>query len=219
MKINNSINNYNKFNTQGTNQRRSFGSKESNPIKITEECLKDVTIGDPNKVEKPLEKFLVKASNTKIFSKVCKLVGKSKSPISMLLFLDSIILSGFYMINTATNKKIEKKQKAPLIINQGLVLAVSSIASFTLDGVLSDKIGKFKEAYKTLSIEKLADKSKKSLDKIEGVAKGIDIFKTLIVFGMIYRFGAPVILTPIANKISGKVQHSHEEKRALSTKA
>ena len=63
-----------------------------------------------------------------------------------------VVLSSFYMLDTARSKKIEKDQKMPLIVNQGAVCALSTIGAYTLDNYLDKHIANFKEKFDIANI-------------------------------------------------------------------
>ena len=129
----------------------------------------------------------------------------TKNPFSKLLAFDSIVLSSFYMINTARNKKVEKDQKLPLILNQGLVWGVSTIGTFTIEKALDKKTKQVQEAMRNLY------KQVKKTECPENIIKGINLLKTIVIFGTIFRFIAPVVITPVANKLSGAIQEKAKE--------
>ena len=62
-------------------------------------------------------------------------------------------LSGFYMLDTARSKTIEKDQKVPLMINQGAVCAMSTVGAYTLNHYLNRKINHVAELFHISKIE------------------------------------------------------------------
>lgn len=62
-------------------------------------------------------------------------------------------LSGFYMLDTARSKTIEKDQKVPLMINQGAVCAMSTVGAYTLNHYLNRKINHIAELFHISKIE------------------------------------------------------------------
>lgn len=62
-------------------------------------------------------------------------------------------LSGFYMLDTARSKTIEKDQKVPLMINQGAVCAMSTVGAYTLNHYLNRKINHIAELFHIAKIE------------------------------------------------------------------
>ena len=80
---------------------------------------------------------------------------KDKNYQAHLAAIVGCILSGFYMIDTAKSKTIEKDQKLPLILNQGVVCAFSTLGAYTLNNYLDKKINNI---YELFSIAKIEDK-------------------------------------------------------------
>ena len=64
-------------------------------------------------------------------------------------------LSGFYMLDTARSKTIEKDQKMPLIMNQGVVCALSTVGGYTVNHYLNKKLNGLTE---TFHISQIQDK-------------------------------------------------------------
>ena len=64
-----------------------------------------------------------------------------------------MVLSGFYMLDTARSKTIEKDQKVPLMINQGAVCAMSTVGAYTLNHYLNRKINHIAELFHISKIE------------------------------------------------------------------
>lgn len=79
---------------------------------------------------------------------------KDKNYQAHLAAIVGCILSGFYMLDTARSKTIEKDQKLPLILNQGVVCAFSTAGAYTLNSYLDKKINNVAELF---SIAKIKD--------------------------------------------------------------
>ena len=79
---------------------------------------------------------------------------KDKNYQAHLAAIVGCILSGFYMLDTARSKTIEKDQKMPLILNQGVVCAFSTAGAYTLNSYLDKKINNVAELF---SIAKIKD--------------------------------------------------------------
>lgn len=62
-------------------------------------------------------------------------------------------LSGFYMLDTARSKTIEKDQKMPLIINQGVVCALSTAGGYTVNRYLNKKLSGLTETFHISQIQ------------------------------------------------------------------
>ncbi len=63
-----------------------------------------------------------------------------------------LVLSGFYMADTARSKNIEEDQKMPLIMNQGVVSIGSTVGGYTLDNYLTKKLNNFTEVFNIANI-------------------------------------------------------------------
>ena len=66
-----------------------------------------------------------------------------------------VVLSSFYMIDTAKSKKIKKEDKMPLIVNQGTVCALSTAGAYTIDKYLDKRLANFTD---TIGIANITDK-------------------------------------------------------------
>ncbi|MBQ9246726.1 hypothetical protein IJ182_10720 [bacterium] len=261
------------------------------------------------------EKFYPWLSKTKGFQAVTTQLSKLDNSFKALLVAESCLLSGFYMINTATNPKIKKEQKPQMIINDTLTLGISTAGALLFEDGISDCIKKGTEKYvsnrqdfyrglgaknsgikqnmnsllekvgevakekgenlvkgaeeitaqlgehlkglvgkndglKTFQITKdklsevqnavkdtitTAAGSKEAQEqvgeKVKGLysdlaarveadkfAKGMSKVKTLIVFGIIYRYIGPVVVTPIANKLSSKFFNNKKDDNKINKK-
>lgn len=164
----------------------------------------------PSAITKGIGAVIEKAGNTNLLKKMAHLIGNSKFGYTHLLTIESVILTGFYMSNTAKNDKIKKEQKLPLMINDALVTVFSAVCNYTLDGFINKKIKSFQNVFKQLN----KNVDEKTLNKY---LTGIDKFKSIVIFTMIYRYLGPVVLTPVANKISGVIQKKKTAKNTDGT--
>ncbi len=249
-----------------------------------------------------LSKLYTNVASTKPYQNIIKNFSKSDKTFTHLLVMESCFLSGFYMLNTLRNKKIEKEQKPQMVINDALTLGVSTAGAYFAEDKITDVVMKGAEKYFTKHgdfyknlgkeaqmtptpkdelLQKVADAASKSgeelskgvddivstmgrqlknvvgengklkafqisPDKMETlkssvetavkdnagkaeeaknavkgivddiyessaareqadkVLPGINKLKVLVIFGLIYRYLGPVVITPIANKISSK---------------
>ena len=103
------------------------------------------------------------------------------------------------MQQTASSKKIEKDQKPAMIINQGITALACTAGAYLIDGKVNKMLDKFKGVYKRVNPQM----EQELLDKRLGA---IRLLGPLVIFTTIYRFVGPVILTPVANYISEKIQ-------------
>jgi len=116
-----------------------------------------------------------------------------KDPIRHLSAATGVLLSSFYIRNTAKSTKIKEEDKKPLMINMAVVTALSTVGAYTIDKVVNKAINTFTNVFKTVNAEK---------SNLPKLLNGLKTAKTILVFAFMYRFFAPVIATPIANKLS-----------------
>ncbi len=205
-------------NNQVKNQNVHFGSKQPSKFfkpfeKITEPIKKQydkftdlIASGIVKLLEsKPIEAIVKKSGDNEHF-----MGNKSKDKTGYLYThltaLTSVILSGFYMKKTLENKNLDEKKRRVLAINQGLVTGVSTATAYTLDIWLDKRYGEFTKKF---------EKINKGESKLAHYSSGLKMLKTAVIFGTIYRFIAPVFVTPIANHIGNKI----EDKEVLKAKA
>ena len=132
-----------------------------------------------------------------------------KDVISTLAATTGILISGFYIYNTSKSKKIEEEQKKPLMINMALVSAMSTIAGLFIDNKAKAKVQQFTDYFLQKNQNKLNEKT------LELCKKGIGPASSLLIFTAIYRYIAPVVATPMANKISSMLGYDTKPKQKV----
>ena len=185
-------------------------------------------------VTEGIAKGVGKLADTNKFKQFILWFKDQKNWFPHLIAGESLWLSGFYMQQTAKSKTIEKDQKLPMILNQGITAALCTWGAYKLDGVINDKLNKYKEVYKRMNpdmvrksnlyegllkryannpeiLEKLANADKykplKEANKtLNNKLIGIRLLGPIVIFTTIYRFVGPVVVTPFANWISEKIQ-------------
>lgn len=150
---------------------------------------------------------LAKVVDTKTTAKIINYTKDSahfkNNYVSHLATLGSVILSGFYVTKTLHNEKLDENKRRTLAINQGIVWGISTIMGYTFNKLMDKKVSAFVSKFKEFN----KDLTEKELSKYEN---GIKVAKSLMIFDIVYRFVAPVIVTPIANHIGNKVQEKKE---------
>ena len=195
MKINAVTNNYNiQSSMMNKNNNRNSNPSFGNIV--------------PRPVVDGLTHFYSNVIEKEGFQKFVKNFSKSDKSFTNLMIAESIILSGFYMINTLTNKKIKKEQKPQMLINDTMTLAVSAGGAYFLD----DKVTKVINDYTDKFMKKHGAFYSDSVNKAN-FKDGMRKIKTLVIFGLIYRYLGPVLITPLANKISSKFFHKTEKNK------
>lgn len=303
MKINNISTQLYKQNNQCKGIKADNVPAFKGPVSNTLASAKDAFV----KTCSPLYEGL---ATSKPFRFVIGKAAKSNNVITALMVAESVYLSSFYMRSTLKNKKIDKEQKPQMLINDALVLGVSTATTLFLDnGInnlyqnmldkhfanpktqvfykelgkkvqeqlgansaknqllgeiangaeavtaklgeqLSGLVGKAGDLKPfEISADKLSeiqtgvgnaiknaggnvDNAKKAVggfvddvytnlaakNEIDKIAPGLKKLKKLVIFGLVYRYLGPVVVTPIANKISAKLVKNKAEKQAITEK-
>lgn len=159
---------------------------------------------------------LGKLADTKVFENIVKVTNKSKkisdkdhgTLFAHLTVFGSTLLSAFYVGKTLTNKDLEEDKRKTLAINQGLVWVVSTALAYTFDMSVKEKfksmLNKFEEVNKNKILEK----------DMANLKNGLKIAKSIITVDLVYRFIAPVIVTPLANGIGNRLRENKAAKLA-----
>lgn len=119
----------------------------------------------------------------------------------------SLVTSSAYMMATLKNKDIEKKNGRTLAINQGLGFIVPTVAGYTVDTLLRGFNKILEYAYSGSNEKKIAlgnmtkEESNAALATLSKRLRGFRTCMSIITFTMIYRYLAPVAITPAANKL------------------
>lgn len=155
-----------------------------------------------NWLAKKIVKTLEKSGSKKLIERTNK-----DTQMRSLLTITSIILSGFYVKKTLESEHLDKQKRTTLAINQGATAILSAIIAYTADGYIKNAISNYKSKF---------EKVNKGDVNLAKYTKGIDIARSVIVFGTIYRFISPVFVTPIANKLGDMLQQRKIEKQNIA---
>lgn len=206
---NSNITAYNRQSGQYANGNVSFGcsggedaekSKFFDPIK---KPFKKVYGKLTDKIAKFISKYILEKN---YMATIVKRTEKSKI-VAHISCATSLVISGLYVHQTLRNKKLDSKKKTTLAINQGLVAGLSAVMGYSLDNVINKQIDKYKIADKFIARNATNPKIGKYID-------GIKCAIPIIVFGSVYRFITPVLVTPIANMIGDKINNKPAAKKA-----
>jgi len=126
-----------------------------------------------------------------------------------LTVFGSTLLNGFYIIKTINNKDLEEDKRKTLAINQGLVWAVSTVCAYTFDSLSGNFVTALTKRFEEVNKRKNYTEKQMTLLK-----NGISCAKSMIVIDMVYRFLAPVAVTPIANHIGNRLKEKKAAKLA-----
>lgn len=132
----------------------------------------------------------------------------NKYLVSHLSATGSVILSSLYVKKTLNNPNLDEQKRRTLAINQTAVWGVSTIMCYTFDGMANKQVDNFITKF---------EKANLGDTKMAHYKNGIKVAKTIMIFDLVYRFIAPVLVTPIANHIGNKIQEKKEAELAVRT--
>ena len=174
-----------------------------------------------NFYEKYISRTLAKIYGKRMYESpvVDRIAGKlSKAPGEMtnhMATLGALLTSSVYMYQTLNKKDLDDDRKRTLAVNQGLCFVIPTICAYTVDKLLKNWTKKFIEyRYAQINDAKISelrmDPSRKAevelLERDLGKKlKGVRTLVSLAIFSMIYRYIAPVLITPVANKIGERI--------------
>lgn len=153
-------------------------------------------------------------------SKISEKLGKIKGGSTQFLTtLGSFITSSVYVHQTLTKKDLDPERRKTLAINQGLCFVVPTIAAYSVDKIIRDWTKAKEYRFSGLQERKIEmtrfkgdiQKATEMEANLGNKLKGIRVLASLSVFTLIYRFATPVLITPVANWISNKI---NENKKA-----
>ena len=151
-----------------------------------------------------------------IASKLADLPGEITQHMSTL---GSLITSGVYVMRTLSNKDMDPDRKKTLAINQTLCFFVPTIAAYTVDSLIRNKVKSIEYRYAGLqenaaAVAKAHGQDAKAItESLGNKIKGVRILAGLATFTLIYRYITPVLITPIANMIGDKLIANNKAKK------
>ena len=161
--------------------RASLGAKKLSKLETTLE-------------EKIAEKVIAPLMNSKAVDKLTDKIGKSEKMTDHMSAAGSFVTTSAYAGTTLTNKKMEKKPARTLALNQFLVTALSTVGTYTVNDYIASKMKNLRYKFSDVNQGLEASKLSKRM-------KGFPIVQKLLTFSIIYRYIAPVVVTPAASKI------------------
>ncbi len=146
------------------------------------------------------KKLVAPVMNAKWMEKVADKLGKTKKMTDHMSTVGSFVTTTTYAGTTLANKKLEKKPARTLALNQILVTALSTVGAYTINGYIANFTKKMSYKFRNANINH---------HNLEKRMHGFGVAQKLLTFSLMYRYVAPVIVTPIASKI-GKALNSKE---------
>ena len=209
--INNSQNKLKKNFNNASNVAFTSAPVKSNFFKPFKEAMSPMTTKYKNFMDKAttnIAEKLVWGLEKPFAERIIAKTKDIKHLTAHLTAFTSVILSGFYIKKTLDNKKLDDKNKKTLAINQAAVTVLSAGLSYWFDNLAKQEIDNFTDIFMKMNNIKNAEQIKMYKD-------GIGTASTIMIFMTIYRFVAPVIITPLANYIGHKL-HENEQKNKIS---
>lgn len=160
--------------------------------------------GYDNFVENVLVKpIIAPVMNSKVMGKMVDGTAKIDNMAAHMSTAGSFVTTAVYA-NRTLNTLDDKERARTLALNQVMVTGLSTLGAYTVNKKL-DKISK-NLGYKFRE----ANQGSKHLTKR---MQGFNIAKQLLIFAAMYRYVAPVLVTPLASKL-GNVLNNKKEQNA-----
>lgn len=121
----------------------------------------------------------------------------------------SVVTTYFYANRTkkTLHKDEEQKKRAKtLMLNQWMVTGTSALISYTLNGFLNNAAKNLGYKYR---------EANQGNPNLANRMRGVDVAKQFLIFALTFRYIAPVIVTPIASKVSKLWENRKAEKAGL----
>jgi len=150
------------------------------------------------------KKILAPILNSKFAGKLIDKSVKVDDMTSHMTTAGSIVTTGVYATSTLHNKglnktKEDKKASKTLALNQWLVTILSTIGAYTINKSVDNYTKKMSYKFRD------ANQSHPMLEKR---VQGFKIAQKLLTFSLMYRYIAPVLVTPIASKIGKSINNN-----------
>lgn len=129
---------------------------------------------------------------------------KNNDMFTHLMVLGSTIMSGFYIKKTLDSDKLDPKKKKTLAVNQAVVWGVSTVMAYTFEKMINKKFKAFVDEFKSVFTKRYGTMQDEMIN-LPKYESGLRLVRSAIIVGTVYRYIAPVLVTPIANAIGNKV--------------
>jgi len=109
-----------------------------------------------------------------------------------LMVTYSAALQTNHIYNILKNDQMPQERKETLVVNNALAFVLPTIGAFTIDNSINRGVKKF---------QKYAEKTKNTKFN-ETQLKGLKTIKSVLIFGLMYKYFATIITTPMADKVT-----------------
>lgn len=166
--------------------------------------------------EKMVDKLIVKPilqplMNSDAFGKIAEKTKNIDNMAAHMSTAGSVVTTATYATTSykTLNKDPDQKKRAKtLILNQVMVTGLSTLGAYTVNGYLGNKCKKLGYRFRE------ANQGNPNLDLR---MKGFNVAKSLLVFAVMYRYIAPVLVTPVASWIGNKIFGESKKPEANQT--
>ena len=203
------------------NQPSFKGDKVSETIEIASEVVKKKgLLGQAkdlytNALGEPIARLFGKAATTKPAQWIVEKASHFDKVSPRWSDLASVAITFFYVNNTRKSKKIDEERKLPLMINNVMVTAASSLAAFLIDKYTDKPMEELLKGYLTKHEVDLHDKSNVHIKTVlNNVLKSTDIEDNKIKIAGLMKNGSEII-GENSEKIKGMSHHLQEAVTAL----
>ena len=148
-----------------------------------------------------------------------KLSGMSSLMTQHMATLGSFITSSVYMYQTLNNKNLDSDKRKTLSINQLLCFIIPTACAYLVDHYMRDINKKMEYRYAGLKEQEIAlgkisaEQAEKFKKSFGNKLKGFGALAALGTFTLIYRYLTPVLITPVANYVGGKVNEKAKKRK------
>lgn len=172
------------------------------------------------------EKYAEKMLNQDWMHKAApKLAGASKLMTQHMATLGSFLTSSVYFYRTVTNKDLDPDKRNTLGLNQIACFIIPTVCAYGVDKGLRKFNKNMEYRYSGLkrqqmALGKLSPEKCAALEKSLGSKlKCFGALMGLATFTSIYRYGVPVFVTPVTNKLGDWLNNRNKEKSQINTAA
>ena len=160
-----------------------------------------------NGIVKPIVAPII---NSKMMGRVADGSAKIDNMAAHMSTAGSFVTTAVYANRTLNNDKLDKKRARTLALNQVMVTALSTVGGYLINGKL-DKFSK--------SLGYKCREANQGSAKLTKRMQGFNIAKQLLIFSMMYRYVAPVLVTPLASKVGKCIDNKKAAKAQLGQTA
>lgn len=176
-----------------------------------ESLYKRATKAFSKKYDELVEKTIVKPilaplMNSEFMGKAAEKTKNIDNMAAHMSTAGSIVTTATYAstsLKTLRKDQEQKKRAKTLVLNQVMVTTLSTVLGYAIN----DSLGNFSKqlGYKFREVNQ-------GHPALERRMRGFNTAKSLLIFSMMYRYVAPVLVTPLASKVGNYLNNKNEQK-------